>query len=197
MLKLAALCVCAISVSLQHTSFGATANSGRIWVTQDSTGKRAVFILPDDHPALKATGLEAEQWRNTEFFLKYKQQFKEARKKEEDQQKGDKEKHDQQDQGEAQQEDQQHGERQQAKQDGEKEQGQQGEQKDQTKDEKLDEHKNQTTPEVKQDDADVMDLTAAGSLQTVDAAFLHVSTLFFLFRQNSKNGLSMQILLHV
>ena len=41
---------------------------GAVWVTTDSKGRKAVFDLPKDHPAIKATGKEAKLWAKTEFL---------------------------------------------------------------------------------------------------------------------------------
>jgi hypothetical protein len=42
---------------------------GILWITEDSVGKKSVFDLPVDHPALRSTGTEFNNWKKTEFFL--------------------------------------------------------------------------------------------------------------------------------
>ncbi len=49
--------------------FAVHSADGVLWVTVDATGKKAVFDLPTDHPALRATGDEFENWKRTEFFV--------------------------------------------------------------------------------------------------------------------------------
>jgi hypothetical protein len=55
--------------------WGVEVVEGVTWITKDAKGRRAIFEVPNDHPALKATGKKAEAWTRTEFFLDFERRL--------------------------------------------------------------------------------------------------------------------------
>jgi hypothetical protein len=51
-----------------------TADGAR-WITHDAKGRKAVFEVPEDHPALKATGKKAKLWARTAFFMEFERRL--------------------------------------------------------------------------------------------------------------------------
>ena len=58
-------------VSILVLSCGLKEAHGIVWTTADAQGNYHHFELPDDHPALRATGADSLQWSQTEFLLGY------------------------------------------------------------------------------------------------------------------------------
>ncbi len=55
--------------------WGVEVVEGVTWITKDAKGRRAIFEVPNDHPALKATGKYSEAWTRTEFFLDFERRL--------------------------------------------------------------------------------------------------------------------------
>ncbi len=64
-----------VSGIVLFSGWGVEVVEGVVWITEDAKGRKAVFEVPNDHPALRATGKDSEMWTKTELFLEFERRL--------------------------------------------------------------------------------------------------------------------------